>query len=147
MSEQCPVCGHEINPQDATCPTCGFRLAGATQAFSPIDLHLSEQNQEESSSPLTATLHIVRGPQVGVSITLGSEPITIGRSPRCTLFLNDMTVSRMHATIEPEAGSYVIRDEHSFNGLWVNNESVEARALRPGDFIQIGTFCLQYEEN
>ncbi len=53
----------------------------------------------------------------------------------------------MHATIEPEDGGYVIRDANSFNGVWVNNENVEARTLRPGDFIQIGTFCLQYEEN
>ena len=64
-----------------------------------------------------------------------------------TIFLNDMTVSRMHATIEQENGCYVIRDANSFNGVWVNNDSVEARALRPGDFIQIGTFCMQYEEN
>ena len=28
---------------------------------------------------------------------LGSEPITVGRAPQCTIFLNDMTVSRMHA--------------------------------------------------
>ena len=63
------------------------------------------------------------------------------------IFLNDMTVSRMHATIEQENGCYVIRDANSFNGVWVNNDSVEARALRPGDFVQIGTFCMQYEEN
>ena len=82
-----------------------------------------------------------------MAYALGSEPVTIGRSPQCAIFLNDMTVSRMHATIEPEDGCYVIRDANSFNGVWVNNENVEARTLRPGDFIQIGTFCLQYEEN
>ena len=49
--------------------------------------------------------------------------------------------------VEPADGGYVIRDANSFNGVWVNNDSVEARALRPGDFIQIGTFCMQYEEN
>ena len=58
-----------------------------------------------------------------------------------------MTVSREHASVEPADGGYVIRDANSFNGVWVNNDSVEARALRPGDFIQIGTFCMQYEEN
>ena len=58
-----------------------------------------------------------------------------------------MTVSRDARAIEPESGGYVIRDANSFNGVWVNNDSVEARALRPGDFIQIGTFCMQYEEN
>ena len=101
----------------------------------------------EESAPARATLNVVRGPQVGISFVLTGEPVTIGRSPQCTIFLNDMTVSRMHATIEQENGCYVIRDANSFNGVWVNNDSVEARALRPGDFIQIGTFCMQYEEN
>ena len=146
MSERCPVCSHEIEPGAEVCPTCGFRLLGATQAFKP--LVIEEDGSVAGERGLAhATLNVVRGPQVGVSFTLGSEPITIGRSPQCTIFLNDMTVSRMHATIEPETGCYVIRDANSFNGLWVNNESVEARTLRPGDFIQIGTFCLQYEEN
>ena len=146
MSELCPVCSHEIEPGAEVCPTCGFRLLGATQAFKPLVIDEEAPAQSERGVA-RATLNVVRGPQVGVTFTLGSEPITIGRSPQCTIFLNDMTVSRMHATIEPEAGCYVIRDAHSFNGLWVNNESVEARTLRPGDFIQIGTFCLQYEEN
>ena len=101
-----------------------------------------------------ASLNVVRGPQVGITFELGSEPLSVGRSPQCSIFLNDMTVSRMHATIEPEAGCYVIRDANSFNGVWVNNENVEARtlrpeakALRPGDMIQIGTFCMRYEEH
>lgn len=55
----------------------------------------------EESAPARATLNVVRGPQVGISFALTGEPVTIGRSPQCTIFLNDMTVSRMHATIEP----------------------------------------------
>ena len=58
-----------------------------------------------------------------------------------------MTVSRMHATIEQENGCYVIRDANSFNGVWVNNDSVDApRKLCNGDVIQIGAFCLLYQE-
>ena len=33
MSERCPVCSHEISPNDTVCPTCGFKLLGATQAM------------------------------------------------------------------------------------------------------------------
>ena len=100
--------------------------------------------QEKPAHP---TLTIVKGPQIGETFELDAPIITLGRDPRNSVFLNDMTVSRMHATIEQENGCYVIRDANSFNGVWVNNDSVEARALRPGDFIQIGTFCMQYEEN
>lgn len=146
MTERCPVCSHEIQPGDAVCPTCGFRLLGATQAFKPLVID-AEGGAPAPGPKVTATLNVVRGPQVGITFTLPEEAITIGRSPQCDIFLNDMTVSRMHATIEPEAGCFIIRDANSFNGVWVNNESVEARTLRTGDFIQIGTFCLQYEEN
>ncbi len=86
------------------------------------------------------------GPQTGRQLRPTGEPVTIGRSPQCDVFLNDMTVSREHASIEPANGGYVIRDANSFNGVWVNNDSVEARALRPGRLHQIGTFCLLYEE-
>ena len=57
-----------------------------------------------------------------------------------------MTVSRMHATIRREDGCFVIYDENSFNGVWVNNQVVLAKALKSGDFIQIGAFCLMFEE-
>ena len=147
MSERCPVCSHEISPNDTVCPTCGFKLLGATQAMQPLVMSETPAATVEESAPARATLNVVRGPQVGISFALTGEPVTIGRSPQCTIFLNDMTVSRMHATIEQENGCYVIRDANSFNGVWVNNDSVKARALRPGDFIQIGTFCMQYEEN
>ena len=141
--ERCIGCGTCAT----VCPTCGFKLLGATQAMQPLVMSETPAATVEESAPARATLNVVRGPQVGISFVLTGEPVTIGRSPQCTIFLNDMTVSRMHATIEQENGCYVIRDANSFNGVWVNNDSVEARALRPGDFIQIGTFCMQYEEN
>lgn len=146
MTERCPVCFHEVNAGDPVCPTCGFKLLGATQAFKPLAVE-GDSVLACESAPTRACLNVVRGPKVGMVYGLGSEPITVGRSPQCTIFLNDMTVSRMHATIEAEGPCYVIRDANSFNGVWVNNESVEARTLRPGDLIQIGTFCLQYEES
>ena len=147
MSERHPdACSHEISSNDTVCPTCGFKLLGAGRPRCSSASWTPAETVEESV-PARATLNVVRRPPVGISFVLTGEPVTIGRSPQCTIFLNDMTVSRMHATIEQENGCYVIRDANSFNGVWVNNDSVEARALRPGDFIQIGTFCMQYEEN
>ena len=95
-----------------------------------------------------AVLRVVRGPQTGVSYRLGDDAIqTIGRSPQCDVFLNDMTVSREHAVIEPLDGTFSIRDTNSFNGVWVNNANVEDKyILTHGDIIQIGAFCLIYQE-
>ena len=94
-----------------------------------------------------AELRVVRGPQTGVAFQLGDRGLTVGRSPQCDIFLNDMTVSREHAVIEPvDGGGYVIRDENSFNGVWVSNDSIDEHRLASGDIIQIGAFLLLYQE-
>lgn len=148
MAEVCPVCQSPVGPHDASCAQCGFKLLGATQKFEP--LALDERDRAAGDQKASAcVLRVVRGPQAGAAYQLDPEggELSIGRSPQCSIFLNDMTVSRMHATIRREEGCYVIADENSFNGVWVNNRNVEAKALASGDFIQIGTFCLVFEES
>ena len=128
----CPVCNNPIDSQAPVCPHCGFKLLGSTQRFEPVSF--GDDALPVAAAPqAAAALHVVRGPQTGVTYQLG-------------LFLNDMTVSREHASVEPADGGYVIRDANSFNGVWVNNESVETRRLVSGDVIQIGAFCLVYKE-
>lgn len=146
MSDTCPVCRASVQPHMESCPQCGFKLLGATQKFQPLSLddNVAKSAREPQRS---AALEMIRGPQAGVTYHLDGDELTIGRSPQCSIFLNDMTVSRMHATLRREDGCYVIRDENSYNGVWVNNRNVEAKALATGDFIQIGTFCLRFEES
>ena len=146
MAHTCPVCQAHIQPSDSSCPQCGFKLLGATQQFTPVSIE--DQGRVAAGKPeREAVLRVVRGPQAGVVYKLVKSDMSIGRSPHCAIFLNDMTVSRMHATLRYESGTYVIADENSFNGVWVNNANVESKALKSGDFIQIGAFCLLFEEN
>lgn len=141
----CPVCASSVSPADSICPSCGFKLAGSTQSFKPItfvDPQASNNDQE-----VHATLRVIRGPQIGTIYTIGDKPKTIGRNPHCDIFLNDMTVSRNHATIMMRGGECVIQDDDSFNGLWVNDRAVALVKLSQGDIVQIGVFCLVYELN
>ncbi len=89
------------------------------------------------SSPV---LRMVRGPQRGAEFKVNPQVTSIGRNPQCDIFLNDMTVSRLHASISVQDGAYVISDEQSFNGVWVNNASVGNKVLEQDDFVQIGRF-------
>lgn len=145
MSEVCPVCQASVSENDAVCSQCGFKLLGATQKFQPLNLddHVPSKKDEAN---FHAVLRVVRGPQAGVVYELTGDELTIGRNPQCSIFLNDMTVSRMHATFRREDGCFVVHDENSFNGVWVNNRIVQVKALKSGDFIQIGAFCLMFEE-
>jgi pSer/pThr/pTyr-binding forkhead associated (FHA) protein len=144
MQEFCPVCRHEVSPQDNACPKCGFKLLGSTQAFKPI-------NTDEGLSQADATpgtrgyLRVVRGPQIGVEYNLIYDQMTVGRNPKCDIFLNDMTVSRKHATIYKKDGDFVIEDDQSFNGVWVNNHNVATKTLKQGDLVQIGKFSFIFD--
>lgn len=147
MSEVCPVCAASVPDGAAICPSCGFKFAGATQSFSPFAIEDGEVSSAQAPAPSEATLRVVRGPQTGTVFTLRRAPLTVGRNPSCDIFLNDMTVSRMHATIMPVEGGFTISDEHSFNGVWIDGKSVESARLADGCIIQIGAFCLLYQED
>ena len=146
MTQTCPVCMNKVPSNLGSCPSCGYKLLGSTQAFDPIQLDADSREQGIGASP-HALLKIVRGPQIGLTYTLTEESYDLGRSPHCAVFLNDMTVSRLHAFVVKDGNRYLIRDNHSYNGVWVNNVSVESKSLAHGDIIQIGTFCLRYEES
>lgn len=145
MTQSCPVCGSAIPADSTSCPACGFKLQGATQSFQPINLDSDIHSESPDAVAAKALLRVVRGPQTGVSFVLEKSPISVGRNPQCDIFLNDMTVSREHARIESMGSSWVITDTNSFNGVWVRNTNVERHTLEPGDIIQIGAFCLQFQ--
>ena len=65
--------------------------------------------------------------------------MTIGRSRECDIFVEDLTVSRHHATIEETAsGVYEIVDNKSATGILVNGRPVKRHRLQEGDVIQVG---------
>jgi pSer/pThr/pTyr-binding forkhead associated (FHA) protein len=68
--------------------------------------------------------------------------IVIGRSSECDIPLpSDPLVSRRHAVIELEAGTYSIKDLGSTNSTYVNNSPIRKNkpvTLYVGDVIRIG---------
>ncbi|MEL6578620.1 MAG: ATP-binding cassette domain-containing protein [Cyanobacteria bacterium J06621_12] len=74
-------------------------------------------------------------------------PVELGRSPNSTsaIELDAPTVSRLHATINPDGkGGYTLSDRSS-NGTFVNGERLEkSYQLQKGDTIQIGPYVLLF---
>ncbi|MBX5450205.1 MAG: FHA domain-containing protein [Thermogemmatispora sp.] len=74
--------------------------------------------------------------------TLDKEEITIGRAPTSDILLSkDKLTSRRHATVRYENGQYILRDERSANGTFVNGQQLEELVpyvLKDGDHIGIG---------
>ena len=79
-----------------------------------------------------------RGAQLGHVLKLGLQPHRVGRANECEIWLSDDGVSRKHATISFENGSYVIEDTQSANGTFVGGQRVDRALLRDGDLIQFG---------
>ncbi|HEY7416342.1 MAG TPA: FHA domain-containing protein, partial [Ktedonobacteraceae bacterium] len=73
---------------------------------------------------------------------LDKPEITIGRAQSSDILLSkDKLTSRRHATIQYENSQYVIRDEHSANGTFVNGQQIEEmvpHSLQDGDHVGIG---------
>jgi pSer/pThr/pTyr-binding forkhead associated (FHA) protein len=66
--------------------------------------------------------------------------MTIGRSRTSSIFLEDLAVSRHHATIrEVSSGEYELLDNHSATGTFVNGQPITSHLLHEGDVIQIGS--------
>ena len=88
---------------------------------------------------------MLRGPNAGSTYLLDQSETSIGRHPDSTIFLDDITVSRRHSSVDATGGgSFVIRDAGSLNGTYVNRERVESRELADGDEVQVGRFHLVF---
>lgn len=122
---------------------------------SPADLvsdYLAKSTSEErqviesalSGDGESAMVLIHRGSGRGARFLVTSEGATIGRSSESAIFLDDVTVSRKHATIEKSGAGFRYKDAGSLNGSYINNESVTEQDLSLGDEIQIGKFHLLF---
>jgi pSer/pThr/pTyr-binding forkhead associated (FHA) protein len=100
------------------------------------EMHMAKSFDPQSTA--IARLHLNNAQSTIRSIELQSG-MTIGRSRECHIFLEDLTVSRHHATIEESAsGRYEIIDNKSATGTLVNGRPVTRHKLQAGDVIQIG---------
>lgn len=103
-----------------------------------------------AAKPSHPTLTIVKGPQIGETFELDSPVITLGRDPKNSVFLNDMTVSRHHARMDLSniaSGLATVEDLGSLNGTWVDGAITSRASLKDGSTIQIGTFRMVFHAN
>jgi len=98
----------------------------------------------QSSKGEKAMILIARGANKGSRFLITAEGATIGRSASSSIFLDDVTVSRTHATISKQGNSFLLKDEGSLNGTYINNISVTEHVLVSGDEFQIGKFHLLF---
>ena len=77
---------------------------------------------------------------------LAREWTRIGRSLAADIRFDDPTVSRRHALIVRQHDGVRVLDDRSLNGVFVNGERVEWRALVDGDEIVVGRYRLLFAD-
>ena len=79
-------------------------------------------------------------------VPLEREWTRVGRSLAADIRFDDPTVSRRHALIVRQADGVRVLDDRSLNGVFVNGERVEWRALQDSDEIVVGRYRLHFLE-
>jgi hypothetical protein len=142
----CPACGAAVEPGDTFCSDCGAALQPvAPPAPAPV-------TEVPPTAPAGPRLVVVDS---GAEIALQAEEVLIGREdPVSGVFPDvDLTphggeeggVSRRHARLFVEGGTYYIEDLDSTNFTFVNKQKLAPKtrqALKDGDEIRCGRVAL-----
>jgi len=84
------------------------------------------------------------GPGMGTRYSLADVPIVLGRGADCDIRINDHSVSRRHARIQPDADGYYVVDLQSTNGTFVNDAPISFSKLNDGDYLRVGNCIYRF---
>jgi len=146
----CPECGIRNSEGASFCVRCGASLI-ADQPESANTMSYAPGDEEGEPSALAAVAGeeaclVIRsgGGRAGETYPLRGERVSIGRHPDAAIFLDDVTVSRNHATVVREGRDWVLVDQGSLNGTYVNRRRGDRTRLSDGDELQIGKYKLTF---
>jgi pSer/pThr/pTyr-binding forkhead associated (FHA) protein len=144
----CNQCGHHNPTGSNFCSSCGAPLVSPGEDIT-LMLHQGDATGDLSEADIEIHLEAA-GPALLVmkgsneSFVLDIPSTSIGRSPNAIVYLDDVTVSRLHAEISRSGNTYTVRDLGSLNGTYVNRNRISEVQLEPGDELQVGKFRLLF---
>jgi diguanylate cyclase (GGDEF)-like protein len=84
------------------------------------------------------------GPGMGARYPLSDTPMVLGRGNDCDIRINDHSVSRRHARVQPGADGYYAVDLQSTNGTFVNDVPASICKLKDGDYLRVGNCIYRF---
>jgi pSer/pThr/pTyr-binding forkhead associated (FHA) protein len=145
----CSECGFQNSEAANFCARCGALLeregGDAETTLSYMPEHLTD-DASAGVEGVEGPALVVRagGGRSGEAFLLRREQTTVGRSPDCDIFLDDVTVSRRHAVISEQDGRFFVEDLGSLNGTFLNRHRIEQSPLSDDDEVQIGKYRLVF---
>ena len=93
-------------------------------------------------------LTAVNGPRTGSSFLLNPEiENLIGRGTDCHIVLSEPLCSRVHARVVFDEGVWWLRDAHSRNGTYLNEQKIDEARLVDGCTVRLGDATFSFHEN
>ena len=129
----------QMSPDGPVDETSHIPITDADTEEMSVDDVTAVENLPQGS----AMLLVQRGPDAGARFLLDTDVVTVGRHPDSDIFLDDISVSRRHATFTRTPNGYVISDLGSLNGSYINRDRIDTDViLSGGDEVQIGKYRL-----
>jgi hypothetical protein len=95
----------------------------------------------------SAWLLMTQGPLAGKQFIIYKNPTLIGSAPQSEIYIfKDPDVESRHATLRLVRDGYVLEDQNTVSGTFVNGERVGMRQLVNGDRIVVGSAHFTYIE-
>lgn len=94
----------------------------------------------------TLFLELAEGPGAPAEFRLDRPEIVIGRDEQAGIPVTSAKASRRHAVLRLKQDEYVLHDEGSRNGVYLNGLRIHSAVLRVGDVVQIGDLVFVYSE-
>jgi pSer/pThr/pTyr-binding forkhead associated (FHA) protein len=160
---QNPECDYENDESEDFCIKCGLKKgSGAPIAPSPaISTPPEPQQTPAPAQPLESQPQAPapNAPEASLELVKSSSPIanefsvtngkSLGRTMENEIALPDSYISRKHAKISFENGTYSIEDLGSTNGTFLNGNDIRGKGKQPlkhGDEIQLGTTAFRFKQ-
>jgi predicted component of type VI protein secretion system len=104
------------------------------------------QQPRPAGTPALATFLVRSGQLKGQRLTVRVPVVNIGRAEYNDLVLPDDSVSGAHAKLQRREGVWVLIDNESTNGTWVDGERVSGETmLGPGAVVRFGEISAMFE--
>lgn len=136
-------------PMVAPAPAAGAeeRLS-QTMHGGPVPTPTTPKPTTRASGPSVplATFMVRSGILKGQRLTVRVPVVNIGRADYNDLVIPDDSVSSAHAKLQRREGVWVVVDNGSTNGTWVDGERIQAEALLgPGTIVRFGEVSVMFE--
>lgn len=99
---------------------------------------------EQAPRHLPQVLLVTQGPTSGRTYQLDGAPVLMGRSPDCTVPLEDDYASGRHARLFPQGSRWFLEDLGSTNGTYIDEQRLtRAVAVETGRPFRVGKSVLE----